>query len=1771
MQKLISVITRKILEQIHPGEANMVRLENFEDPMVYRSVCEALRKNDKIDRLIPKLTLEKYVQFQKRNEPSWKASLIWLSQGDNLAYSDSPDEIYMNSSYVDFDQAITKWRNKSPDFPSGKTSLILLMGTEASPDDAGSLRDTTFMISPCEIISWFDGDYSRWFDDVLERNGISSDESRKALNTLYRTLFTGVNIDIFKLSNYVDSLETTSFSDCQELIDHICETLNTTWRVPSILDHKSVPKVRNLVKGTLSSAKIIQGAIGFINRADDIPSDSTIRKLREKFEKYAEENLVAGEEFQTGTAQFDSFTQFEDCVLDFMLGNNINTNREKLLRIDYALIDQIIGTKLPKKSSKMTPTTVYGSPMQAYSMIFLGVARDFKEKYSVYPINYTLRVDGISLPDCIDDEDEEAYKALCHFLGGILCFFDSADIYLDDKKIKFAYEEEIDPFDPKSFTSIAIRLKSTGKWGDPCKIKFTVVAENEDFSHSYEYKWSFSPYSPWLNAFTYLEAAFLDDSDCLQPPTLLACRNTHDFLSCESEDEFYSKLSQIDVDNLYQKQRTDVHGYFSDNQLCGIFDQLCALFEKFAHRLCDSGFYYALDELRDVVSTYTKLMDGVAENYSRLTDVQKEKIGFLINCFTITSNEKVFDNCDMGEVILPAYHPVMLEKIDAQQIFLRDGFAELITDLMENKKGSKKPENENEINAEIDSLVRLSSITQGVDAVISKLSVYLTCKGMWEYYGVYYNQDSSYELASGNSSGAAITDDEDARVMLHATPMSNIVVRNTLDYLKTFPSRSDGLNISFIAPTDMQHIVASMHMIAKSLEKLGVSSAINLNIICVGSRKNSASYLKRWLDRYFDDEKVVRVNTYLRNIQIGANDSYTDSLPELLKNCDLCFVYNILNSAGVSFDCTGEDKETVTRNQTKFPMTFTPDTIPKESGKARKISISQFQFLASKSHTQASHIVGNSNSLPGTYRTFETLELKEEQSRIIEEAHRACRWVVCIDPAIDRRVLESRESRIIGFTTGEGCYGELNVTVSARSDILSDIKNMLTRRLSEKFTNWDRERLKKAADFCVDGMSEYMDGSRILKALNPYDYEIHNYLAYILTLQILRLTKPDNDYALRTLINLDSYQHWFSDDEQDNKRPDFMLIEIPKSADNLDKLKKLTLNVKIIECKMGFEKDTQIEKATSQLEKGLRRMSMSWDPNNSGVRHRYFLNQLYRAIIFSPLELESNSVDYETIRNKIFGILSGDYEINWTGDIFAFWLDSDSDIYDEYELDSEVSVELSEKGIRIGTLNCHVFGQTFIQKMLVPPDERSADFIHNDIPNTEENIDLEFIDGDQDDEIAYSETEPIGDIHVTTAPTDEAAGTEVLTEDDGKANTSPEIVASDTPKAEEKCESVEHSHYLSSARFLIGEDLRTREKFYWEFGNKSLGNRHLLINGSSGCGKTYCIQTLLMEMVRAGVSGVVFDYTSGFTPDKLDPLFVSELGERLVQRVVYVNKIPVNPFAKQMIKVGGIETPEADTVVATRVANVFTSVYDFGGQQKSALYNAIKNGLKHHNGKMSFSYLEEELNAVSQKQAETVLSKIQPFLDLEPFTDDEEFSWGSIRDSGGMVYIMQLDGFDRPTQMLLTELLLWDIWNYCVKTGDEKHPFVIVMDEAQNLSHKEGSPSEKFLSEGRKFGISGWYATQFMKPQLTDDEIQRLQQADQKLFFRPPDDGVITVAKSINIDSQESKEWAAKLKSLKKGECVTCGSMVRNDKWTKYDPRIIRITSFGERLNHDKE
>lgn len=1858
MKQLIALLTKQVETQIIRNSTNIVRLESFDNPLLYKAVCANLIHNSSLDSFIPKLSREKYTEFQKLNKYEWKIALDYLHQGTNpdLDHSEVLSERYMINSFVDYDNAMTKWRNQSASFQGGETVLVLLMGTEAAPD-TGGLADTSFAITPKKLISELKADYSKWFENILRNNSIDGADSKRAINTLYKAIFSSVNIDLIKLSDFVDSLDELNFSSIQDLIAYICETLNVTWDIPKIEDLKSVPKAQNLAKGTLKSAKIVTDAIDFIERTSDIPTQSNIFKLEKKFAKYAEDTGIDTlEAFPSSSSLFVDYADFRTCVIDFMTGRDIEANRARLLKIDYAYIDKIIGTKL-KGPAPTKAAVVTGEPIEAISKMACDVLVKYAESNDDTPNEVSFRVDHISLSDCTEEQKDESYMHICNYMGGILSFLNDANFECHGQDICFSYDLEKDPFDYSNYEDFLSKIKCSGKWGDPCKILFTVTVRGEK-EEKYEYKWAFSPNSPWLNAFTYLGDVFYRMGDSYTLPTMVVCNNIQDFLNCESEDEFYAQLGQIREVVCFDEHRQELRKVFKDTDSLVRFDSLCSKFKDFTSKLTQNGLFNALDCLRIVVKEYTDMLDSAYDNFDVFTTVQREKLPLLVNSFVISSNENVLSTGDMKAVIVPAYNPIILEKIDAKVLFVREGLIEIIKKHMLSSKSYSK---------DIEDLIQLSSITQAMDTLNRTGSNYLMCRNMWEYYGVYFDSSSESEMVSGTSFGSTIvTDDEDASAMLHTTPMSNIVVRNVLDYLRTFPARMDGVNIAFVGPDDMQHIVAAIHAIAKRFEKQDISATFNIEIICINSKKNSKSYLRKWLDSYFSDDSCVNVNTYLKNIVIESRNDI-DSIKPMLKDYDLCFNYNILETAGIEFEPGINEK--IDKDFIKFPMTFTPDTIPASHGKSRKVCISQFQFLSTRAQTQVSNLMGNPHVVRDVYRSFKKLELSEKASYLVEISHECCKWVVCIDPAIDRHMIEAQQSKIIGFTTGEGSYGELNVTVSARKDVLTDIKTMLRKRITEKFSNWSPDRLQVASNYCVDTLSQFMDGSRILKALNPYDYEIHNFLAYLLTLQMLGMSEQNDGFLLRSLISLDSYKHWFEEDEDinlDNKRPDFMLLEIPKTQDNLDPNKKLHIDIKIVECKMGYKSEGHLAKAQTQLEKGIKTMCTNWNPHNSGVKHRYWLNQLYRAVIFTQLNMDNSSPDYTTVRNKIYGILQGNYEISWSGDIFAFWLDSNSDVQEEWNIDSPELDQIEE--IDLKSLVCHNCGQMFIQKMLLPPEKRNDTFEYNVISepeNVDEADDEEieptqnltndsmpsgatiprvadvlgpflkhlsdgmehsrkddliwynsvFVISPEDKKIIYEsnghpkwetildfsitelrknqllENSEVGKYHVTECGKNVAELLETRKEDESFARFVDRVSSSkrtnqtseDDPstmiveRGEQENPQTDNTSAESGTvqngdsgvegvRMLIGKDLRTGEPYYWEFGNKNLNNRHLLINGNSGCGKTYCIQALLMEAASQGVSSVVFDYTGGFANSKLDPIFKERLGDRIKQRIVKIAKIPVNPFEKNEIQIDeDIFVPEEDADVADKISEIFKAVYELGDQQKSAVYSAVLNGLKIHGSSMSFPVMVEELENIGTNYAKTVISKIQAFTDFNPFAVDDTFSWGDIRDSEGVVYVFQFAGYGRDIQVLLTELLLWDIWNFCVKNGDESKPFILVMDEAQNLSHGEKSPSAKILTEGRKFGISGWYATQFMKPQLSDDEIQRLQQAGQKLYFCPPDDGVMTVAKNIDISTQGAKEWADRLKKLKKGECVTCGNMVKGGRWTKYDPRIVKVTSLQER------
>ncbi len=370
-------------------------------------------------------------------------------------------------------------------------------------------------------------------------------------------------------------------------------------------------------------------------------------------------------------------------------------------------------------------------------------------------------------------------------------------------------------------------------------------------------------------------------------------------------------------------------------------------------------------------------------------------------------------------------------------------------------------------------------------------------------------------------------------------------------------------------------------------------------------------------------------------------------------------------------------------------------------------------------------------------------------------------------------------------------------------------------------------------------------------------------------------------------------------------------------------------------------------------------------------------------------------------------------------------------------------------------------------------------------------------------------------------------------------------------------------------RVLIGVDKYSHE-VYWEFGSKALANRHLLITGISGQGKTYGIQTMLYELTKSDISAVVFDYTEGFMVQQLERLFKELLGEKISQHVVYSTGVPINPFQRHEVDLVGQRILEKESDVAARLADIFVHVYDFGAQQYSAIFDAAFNGMKKYGDRMNMRLFQEQLEEVAEtnKAAKSVISKMSPFFHTVEFTGDPDFDWGNILyTENAKINIIQLTLFSREMQVIITEMMLWDAWYYTKIYGSKDRPFVVVLDEAQNLSHTIKSPSATILTEGRKFGWSAWFATQSLKV-LKDDEVVRLMQSAFKLYFKPTADEMIKMAKQL--DAAGEVNWLPEIQKLKKGQCIAVGDKMKaNGTVGPADPVVTTISSFESRLPKD--
>lgn len=360
-------------------------------------------------------------------------------------------------------------------------------------------------------------------------------------------------------------------------------------------------------------------------------------------------------------------------------------------------------------------------------------------------------------------------------------------------------------------------------------------------------------------------------------------------------------------------------------------------------------------------------------------------------------------------------------------------------------------------------------------------------------------------------------------------------------------------------------------------------------------------------------------------------------------------------------------------------------------------------------------------------------------------------------------------------------------------------------------------------------------------------------------------------------------------------------------------------------------------------------------------------------------------------------------------------------------------------------------------------------------------------------------------------------------------------------------------------RIRLGTVDGSNNKIYWEYDNEQLANRHMLITGKSGQGKTYFIQTLLLEFAKSKIDSLVIDYTDSYLPGQLDPIL--EKNTKINQHIVMQEKLPINPFKRAEFSIGDYSQLENVQDVVSRVAEVMDFVFNLGIQQKSHLITIMNDGMR-INSRYTFTMLK---NKLLDEDELSLYGRIQPLLDNDPFSySDDDFDWSDYFGKNGQINIIQLSRFTRTVQNAMIEFILWDLFNYSQMKSDKHLIYPIFLDEVQNLNFAADAPTVKILREGRKFGWSGIFATQSLSS--IKGEVDAIYNTAEQVHFLPPENQTKVIAKTLSSERQLQNIYEQKLSNLLKGQCIVNGPVMREDGKLVKNANTINIDSLSDRL-----
>lgn len=1253
----------------------LIKIENFSDIEVYYEICKIFKEiciHSNVN-FIAKLSKERY-EMESENSFIIKDMLL--------------------NNWIEKTETLTRWRN----IDTQNKTLILLMGSELI-QDKGGLHDF-YVINPEVIDNKIGDEYYK----ILDRDSFRSHICGKndIVNNFFKIFFRYVPKNIYKLSKILDDIESNNIDNIcslDDLFNIFCSRLYLDWGIPNLcLDKKSLSAINSCKK-----ILVLEKLFKFKDRKDfESLTKSKLTKLESIIENYKFEDSIP-------LKTFDSGHEFKEALLAYIKGNKLKEIKKRLFTEDFLLINNILEIKLPsevKKSIKKI-TKIKGDPIFLFIKSILIFLNELKEsEIEINNSKILIEVKEVILKENISDDDSllNSWKNISRYLGGLLDYIDKSNCFSikNGSKLSFEYFKG-DTFPNKEFFHQEnykkfYDEKTIKKLGDDSrysKIKF--ILKNDYLEKEFEYLFLNS--DMWVQSFTYIDKYIVNNKSNYNIPLFLA-KNLGKLSFINDEEEFANQFESLEIEyskNLLSEPILKRSNY-SNN-----FSLMAESFNEILNEIDLNGFYFLIgskesNKIIKFITHYCEIAELLREKEN-----DKQIINYFINLFFILDNIENFNEIGtLKNALSLSLHPAMLEKTLDKNRFILKGINEFFQNLnsFTDPKFSKK---------EYESLIRrlqnLSTITSSVD-VLPKSSngeyiKLISSFGMYSYYKniTLSNKEKIITFSNLNSKDILINEDIDDIDFSEETIFSKVFYKTIKDYVNLFKYSIDNLNLLFINPYSLQHIVAGIEAFIndKDINNF-IDSDLNIKLTIIMQSYNitGENYLSNWVNEIVRDSGVkieIYFTNFLEEYELRREIDNTIKSNEY----DMVFIGNILEEKNIVFD-EGENYYD-SLYDIKFPTLYKPVV---SHTKVRKIEISQPQFKASTLHSQLCYKISNDiqNGQYDNKILYKEFEFNSDRREILEKIHSKAKWVICIDKGIDKLLLKqlSNPNKVISFTSGEGEFGDFNVTISTTSFSLDEIKKKIKIKLKDLFS------FNNNLDLLADKVIEYsnkIDGISLIKAANLEDKQIHLYLTDLL---VHNYFETNNKNSI--LINLDNYKHWFI---TGNRYPDYLQLILEKDENNNYKVL-----ASIIECKLGKENYQEIKSAEEQLIEGYSQLNENFTQNKDKVQMKYWNLQLYKVLIYSLIDKLTSDDNYK----EFYNILQGKYSIEWSSQILYFITNDSFDNIDieKIETDIDIIVKKIPKNIILETL----LGEKYLDDYSIEVIESKIENIKT--PTKEDNI-----------------------------------------------------------------------------------------------------------------------------------------------------------------------------------------------------------------------------------------------------------------------------------------------------------------------------------------------------------------------------------------------------------------------------------------------------------------